>query len=697
MNPLRRLPAHLLNGIAVALGIGCIQLLFTALGGPLAAQLALSGAVCTSLADVPNTRQRTWQRVWAAGALGVLAALVVGLLRPYPLLLGAGIVALAFVATMALAWGARAGPVSFAPVLALVFAMALPAGREPVWQAAAWSLAGSAAYVAWALAAATLLRPRYEALALADALSALAALLGARAELLSSAPVEAVHTAAMKAWVAGEAALAEALQSARDFVFAAPDSEAARRDTAMLLRAIDLRDLLLASRLDLELLGSDAGGRWVLQQVAAALRRIGQTLEAAAQTRRSGITPAALRVQDFGFNPSIEEAPLAVDDPRRRLLPALAHRLRLLAEDALGIHAALRGPIEPPLLTREELQRFVAPEGWPLRALRAQWTFESPVLRHALRFAFALGSAYFIGLALPWASHPHWLVLSVAVVLRGSLDQTLSRRNGRIGGTLLGCALVVGLAATRSAALLAGVFLASVGVAHSFVLRRYWIAATAATVMALLQAHGVNPEGGFAVAERIADTLLGALLAWGFSYVLPSWERRSLPLAVRRLKKELADFATRTLCFEGADALEQRLARRRAYDALDAVAAALQRSTAEPRSVRVPAEAVAALIDHGQRFMAHVSAVRMTLARRNAGLARAEVAQELAQTRRALAATLAAPAPAAADSPEPLSLPMVAPAEDMLPWLQRRLQLLLLDAQQIQRAALRLESEPAGR
>jgi uncharacterized membrane protein YccC len=71
---------------------------------------------------------------------------------------------------------------------------------------------------------------------------------------------------------------------------------------------------------------------------------------------------------------------------------------------------------------------------------------QSPVLRHAVRAALALGSAYYLALALPWASHPHWLVLSVAVVLRGNLEQTLSRRNARVMGTMLGCAVVLGLA-----------------------------------------------------------------------------------------------------------------------------------------------------------------------------------------------------------------------------------------------------------
>ena len=691
----RRLPAHALNGLSVALGIACVQAVFALLGGTMAAQLALSGAVCASLADVPNTRTRTAYRVTAAALLSVSAALAVGLLRPYPAALGLALALVAFVASMTLAWGARAGAVSFAPVLSLVFTMALPPGREPLWQAVAWNAAGSAAFIAWSLLTATLLRQRYEALALAQALRAAATLLRVRASLMRVPAADGhhadQHAATMKAWVAAEAALADALQVARDFLFAAPDTPAARRDTAMLLRVIDLRDLLLASRLDLELLGTDDAGRWVLQRVADSLQRIAAALDAAARARRAGTLPLGLPAAALDVSKLFDGHPLAADDQRQRLLPALSERLRNLGADALRIHAALHGDVDAAALSRAQLQRFVAPEGWPLRALKTQFTLESPVLRHALRFALALGGAYFLALALPWASHPHWLVLSVAVVLRGSLEQTLARRNGRVAGTLLGCAVVVVIGGLQSAAWLGVIFLMAVGVAHAFVLRRYWLAAAAATVMALLQAHAVNPAAGFALAERAADTLLGALLAWGFSYVLPSWERHNLPRAVGRVQAELAAYAAHVLQVDVTDPFEQRQSRRRAYEALAAVAGALQRSSAEPAAVRVPAATVAALVDHGQRFMAHLSAVRMMQARHTMP----DAASLLAQSRAKLAIVLGPgqPAPAAVNEAPSLgldSLPSVPPEADVLPWLRRRLHLLLRDAQAIQRAATAL-------
>src|SRR5205085_1343779 len=169
---LRRLPAYVLNGFAVALGIGLVQLVFALLFGLPAA-------------------------------------------RPEP---GPGV-----------------------PTLRL------------------WQSLGALAYAGWAMLATSLLQAPYRRLALVGALRATARLMASRAGVIEGRGV-GDDEQAMAAWVGDELALAEQLQSARDLLFAAADTPRVRRDTAVLLRAIDLRDALLASRLDLDLLGTDERG-----------------------------------------------------------------------------------------------------------------------------------------------------------------------------------------------------------------------------------------------------------------------------------------------------------------------------------------------------------------------------------------------------------------------------------------------------
>lgn len=690
---LRSLPAHVVNGVSVALGIGVLHAVFQALAGPHAAQLAMAGAVCASLADLPATVRRGWHRVLAAGLLGVLAAALVAWLQPHPAALGLGVVGIGFAATLALAWGPRAAPVSFAAVLALVFAMGVPAEAAPPPVRLGWNLLGALCYLPWSIASATLLQRHYGRLALASALTAAARLLRLRAGDIEAAPPGPGDTASMRDWTQGEASLAERLQAARDLLFPAALRADMQRDIAILLRLVDLRDLFLATRLDLDLLGNDAAGAAMRRGIAASLRHMASTLELAGLAVSSGKSMPADRLAALLQGDVLGASRLPAGDARLRLQPALTSRLQRLAAEVAEIDTLLSGGPPPALpLQHGELRAFVGPEGWPLAVLRQQLSLRAPALRHALRTGLALGCAYLAARALPWASHPWWVVLSVAVVLRGNLEQTLQRRNARVLGTLAGCALVLLLAPLASPLLLGLAFTVAVGLAHGFVNVRYAVTAAAGAVMALLQSHAADPAAGFAVAERMADTLLGAGLGWLFSYVLPSWERRSVPQAVERVVQALRSYAGLALAGDATAPLAQRLARRQAYDTLAALAAAVQRSEVEPRHVRLPTGELMALLDHGLRLMAHLSVIRLMLRHRSDDLRGEPATAALLQASDAVQAwlDLDAPPPDGGQPPPAHGLDQL-PAEDLasaaLPWLVRRLQVSVFDASQVAGAA----------
>lgn len=455
------------------------------------------------------------------------------------------------------------------------------------------------------------------------------------------------------AWVREEAALADRLDAARDLVFPTRDTPETHRDKTLVLALMELRDVLL---------------------------------ESAHDALRTGVAPAAPP-------PVAIDADLAVDpdDPRRRLLPALVNRVRHLADDVATIHGVLRGGPDDAALSfaPAELARFVADDRWPLATLRDDLDPDSPVLRHAVRVGLALSTAYFLARALPWAAHPYWIVLTVAVVLRGTLDQTIARRNQRVAGTAIGCALsllVAGLLPPAASRLL---FPLAAATAHAFVQVLYVLTASAATVMALLQAHLVTPGVPFAAGERLADTVTGALLAWAFSYVLPSWERRRLPVAIARSHDDLRAYARVALSTSTGVDVDQRIARQRAYEALEAVSAALQRSAVEPRRVRPPARAVLGFVDEAQRLMAHLSSVRLMLVRRRTQLESDEARAAIAGARAAIDALLAAepPAPPRDEAPLVLDEPALPPQEHALPWLLRRLRVTVRDAGRVARAA----------
>jgi uncharacterized membrane protein YccC len=737
-----RLPAHVLNGLAVALGISLIQITLALTAGKLAALAAATGAICASLADLPIAPARTWRRVGMGALVGWASGLLVSLLRESGVTMGFTIIFLSFCSTMALAWGLRAGPLSFIPVLALIFTLAAPppAGATALLIHTGWTAVGCLAYFSWAVLSSRVLQPRYRTLALATALQALAALLRSRAALLSRTETGG-GTPPLQDWIRSQVALDERLQAARDLLFPAAGRPHTGPAIAVLLQAVEMRDTLLAGELDIELLGHDGPAGQLRDRLRMHGTRVADAVDAMAQALR-----------DFGMQvPSAAAAPLdetdietgeavpahpadaasnaaarahtparvplfATTDPRYPLAVAFYGRARQMVAVLARMQAALRGEATPLPLARDELQVFISPEGWPMDALRSQLTTRSPIFRHAVRLSLALGSAYFIGLALPWASHPHWLVLSVAVVLRGNLEQTLSRRNDRVLGTMIGCLLVLVLAQFAAPWLATAVFLIAVGISHSFTVARYLVTAAAASVMALMQAHMAAPDAAsFGVFERVADTVMGASLAWGFSYLWPWWERRGIERLNERVLKSLRTLSTEVMRLPDATRpdLQLRLARREVYEAVGAIASAAQRTGAEPERVQVPMYALAEMLTRCHVLMAQLVAVRLLLARRGAQLEGAVAQKALADACVALNHALDNPtvgtspqrgAPGAAGAPVVVSgtvpsedvdhtaVPAALPDSAVLPWLRRRLQLATRAARRVGLAAQALNA-----
>jgi len=581
-----------------------------------------------------------------------------------------------------------------------VFAMASHErmGRAMLLEHTGWTLLGSLLYAGWARVGAWALRRRYRDLAVAAALRAGADRLRSRAARVSGAATP--EQARIRASIADDVQLAELLQTARDQVFAARRSRVALRQIEMLLRLIELRDLLLASRLDIDLLGTDAAAIGWRGALGAALERLGDELEqlADAVTGHDSMPRADREAWRARLDAELAavETPQQ-DDNRLHLVNALRTRLMHMFDEVDGMIRVQDGAA-PKLAEEwpaEQLQPFLSPDGWPWDALKAQLKLESSVMRHAVRSGLALSAAFALGHLLPWASHPHWLILSVAVVLRGNLEQTLSRRNDRIAGTVIGCLIVMAITRVPDPPFLPLVFIIAVGTAHAYVNRRYLVAATAATLMALIQQLMLLPGEPPPIAERLADTVVGALLAWAFCFVLPSWEHQTLARLAKQLRSVMAQHTGNVLRWAPTpeQALAARLSRQQLYTLLGGLAAAAQRTRVEPESVRLPDAAIEALLSHSYRYAALLSSIQQMLARRkdklDAGAAQAALVPALKASVQSLKAESPLPEVPIDEPPDPDAglWPEHLGQQDLTPWLLRRLRLMRREARLLQGAA----------
>ncbi|HEU0277113.1 MAG TPA: FUSC family protein [Rhodanobacteraceae bacterium] len=685
-----------------------MTLLVYGLYGPSAAIDAGVGTIIALLADDVRPRRGKFSHLVAAPLLGIPLFLLVQLLRVHPVELGLFLVPATFVVFLSTAWGRRGMPIAGAVMLAMFFAMA----PEPVDDAHAallrtlWCAVGAGLYVVYSMVSNALLNGRYRGQVMADLLFSTAALLCQHAARIAGTDGPAGtgnDRRALGAILRGQAALSDQLQAARDLILERPSTPRHQRLAGMLVEVLELRDRMIAGDLGAErarYCGEPAAGRFtsMLCDMAGDVGRIADALLIGRVP-----TPARdHRPELESLRQSAREGAGAADaNPDAMTHAALMHsvsvRIGDLNTEVLQLAALARGEAEPNLAAvRSGWQLFTSPAHWTWRPLlRLHW--RQPALRHALRAALAVGFGFALAQVVPWSSRDYWILLTISVVLRGSLAQTLTRRNERVIGTVVGSLLAVLLLALRPpiGLLLLAVIVAQ-GVAHAFVVRRYVVTAVAASVLGLVMTGllraGSSPTFDFIT--RLGDTLLGAAIAWGFSYVLPAWERGQLATLVQRACRAMARHARQSLALAavgdvtGQPELEWRLARREAYDVLSALVQATDRALAEPRAVRPPVAALERLQGHSYQLLGQLSAIQSILLLRRERLdmevasRSIDTAMELIATRLDLARVCTMPAPtAAADEsnapglravPEDLPDPFLS---DSTPWLLRRLHL----------------------
>ena len=692
------------NGMAAALGLflisGAVHLL---LGAAASGAASIGVIVCIPPDQAAPIKGKFWHLLPAA-VLGIPLFFAVQALHSQPLWLGLLLVPATFLAFLGGAWGKRGLPIAVSMMFAMVFSMAVPqqAGLSGAVSSTLFFSLGAGLYLLYATLANIALNGRYRRQMLADTLMALARLMRTQAEqfVLNAAADKRDKVPLIGALLRQQAALTEQLQTARDILLESPNSARRQQLAAILLVLLEMRDHLMACELDLDSLHAANGHFQAMQGLSDILQAQAQDIEALADAfllGQSAPQVASRRPQlaALSWDTGGEHGVSAM------LARGLANRVGNLGDEALRIAALARAEAAPDIaLIRTNWQMFVSSTDWSWRPFWTIWKWDAPPLRHAVRAALAIGFAYALGLLMPWGSHDYWILITIVVVLRGSLAQTLERRNSRVAGTLIGC-LLAGLilaAHVPPLALLLVLTLAQ-AVAHALALRLYLVTAIAATVLGLVQAHMVNAGASpvFAELERVADTLLGVSIAWGFSYVLPSWERHQIAGLVARALAAQARYAQLSLSLgqvqriDNAPELAWRLARRDCYDSLSALVNATQRALSEPRAVQPPLEALGRILARSYQLLGQLTSVKTMLLMRRERLQLERIAQPLLLTAQAMADALqpGAAVATASDSGVAALLPneltqLSDPFEsDLTPWMLRRLGLLSDIAKQL--------------
>jgi len=305
------------------------------------------------------------------------------------------------------------------------------------------------------------------------------------------------------------------------------------------------------------------------------------------------------------------------DDPLLRpLAEAIVERLRIAARLSTPSGYLPGGPVGA-TQAQPWRERVLGP-------LRANLTWQSAILRHALRIAVI--GAPSLALTLDYgAQFAHWLPITAIVTLQPFFAVTWQRALERIGGTVLG-GLVGALIAyfVRAPLELAAVLfpLCALAFGARQVSFTAWIAGITPVVVVLMELLHPGHSSWAVAALRALFTLAGGFLAvLGCLVLWPSWEPARLGHEQRGALAAHAAYASAVLSeITGESPFGSAEAPRRAAGmATNNLEASITRALQEPRGSRRPEVSAAILVDSILRRIAgRLSALRHDPAARTA-------------------------------------------------------------------------------
>jgi len=416
--------------------------------------------------------------------------------------------------------------------------------------------------------------------------------------------------------------LAERQQAARDLILRGRRGERDQVLVQVHYAMLDLYELVLATYTDYPLLRRQFADADVLTWLRDLVTKAALDIESLA----FAIASQRPSVQRVSYAPELKALAAALDEMERH--PVSAEAIALLRSSysrisgMVGMIAQLHRATRPQegdlqLATGADMTPFLTQQRYEFGVLRDNLRRDSPIFRFSLRVLLAVGIGLLLADHLPYTSHGYWIVLTIAVILKPTYSMTRQRRRDRVIGTLVGCGLTaLILHLTRSpAVLLAFLFLATAA-GPAFVQIKYRYTAIAASMQILLQISLLLPGSTHVVSERLLDTLVGAVIATLCSFVLPSWEYRSLPRLLRNVLQAGVAYigAARDLLQARVESdFVYRLRRKQFTDHLAALSSSLMRMQDEPPGKQRAVEELNQFILQNYLVAAQVAAIRLLL------------------------------------------------------------------------------------
>ena len=599
---------------------------------------ATFGAMCVSIVDQPGPLRHRRNEMFGCALLGAATAGLTALVSANDVALWIAVICQCFVFSLFTVFGRKGGLIGFACMLLMTLTMHSEFTPAEALGHMGVTFLGGLWYTLFSLLVTRAQWYRQEQQAIAACIFASAEYLEAKSAFYDP---EADLDDSLRQLIVRQAAVAEQQDAARDVVLRelprAVGEGMDRRRRMMFNLFIDIVDLhenVVAVHTDYALLRRVFAGsdlllffRDLLHKVALDTEAVGMAITQNIVAKRNISVKAELRAIEYEIE-QLRKADVHRTEPEAySALIWTFRRARTVAHilDRLHQHTDPSAELDSSGLKIDtSLQRFLSRQDFSFGRLTSNLRLSSPNFRHALRVTLAVAIGMTVSsswLISHHIMHSYWIVLTIVVIMKPGFSLSKQRNMQRLSGTLIGCAMVLGLLyfVHNNIVLLIVMMLAAV-MGNSLVQLYYLASATFNTVFVLLSFHFIAPGSFSVIGERALDTLVGSVIALGCSYVLPYWEYRLILPAVRAALASNRNYleAARGLVGTGvtqpADDFEYRLARKNVHVTFGNFANSFYRMMLEPKSKQRSVTELNSLVLQNHELAAQIGAAAPLLA-----------------------------------------------------------------------------------
>jgi uncharacterized membrane protein YccC len=369
------------------------------------------------------------------------------------------------------------------------------------------------------------------------------------------------------------------------------DHAQGQRHLLAITQVIDLYELISAIQYDYESLQRSLASTGLLTAITRVIGHLSNDLQSmgialCGKIRIRNIDSAIGDIQQV--RQIISEMPSDLNNARI---------LRRLQQNIDDIHTGIRQINDTLTLKSAEInfpeslpvyQLFASTDHISYTKLKKHIDLKSPIFRFALRLSMACLVSYSF-MMFPVGIYSYWILLTVIVVLKPGFGLTkkrnIQRLKGTLAGVLIGTFLLLTISNLAVQLVLAGIFLLGYFV---YLRLNYLLSIMSLTPMVIICLN-IYTGNSSIVFERTIDTLIGCAIAFGASYLFPSWEIKRHTVYIGDVIRanlnylhKLYDQATG----KPSDITSFKLARKEVYTRLALLSSGIQNMLLEPKKAQ---------------------------------------------------------------------------------------------------------------